>query len=1350
MKTLLVFSFFPAFVPPSNGGESRLLNFYRALSRHYKVVLLSSTGPGMPREEVWHTNTFVEKRIPRDHVFLQAWQQLEPLGSGGDLSAPALLQAGKQFNDLHQAYLDEYPAAQAVLHESPFTLGFDLFFGCDNKPRIYNAYNCETSLYQTLHPAKKSEPLVQEIRQAEIDLLAGAHALFYCATEDLSQMASLTDLGHLRTLYTPHGVSLPASAPHLPGLPEVKQHQVYFVGSAHPPNLQAAEFIARQLAPQLPQVTFHLIGSCGKLLKSQGNLKVHGFLAEPEKQAVISACTLAINPLSTGGGASLKVLDFIVAGKPLLSTQHGMRGYGFQSPTHFLHAELEHFPAALAHALSQPANVLLGMAARAMAYVHSQFGWHAITDQAAQFISQLIEQTGQHASQFALVLNDYNSFDAVGGGATRTQGLCTALAKQVPVVFLTYSSQRRTSNTLAGNIRVLQIPRSRRFEQELDKSRGLSHISVDDILTSLCLPTDALMNSVYAVLRRHTSVVVSEHCYMAQLPLLHGDRFVYSSQNNETALKAALLADHPEGQTLCAHVQQIEQRCLAAAALTVAVSDDDATAFSNAVNISPVVVVPNGVVGPALPVPAPGTEISGAFHKPVNVVFLGSAHMPNVFAAQFLVEEVVRKCPQLQFHFVGSACISVVKAPANLTLWGVVSSTVKSQILEQCQLALNPVLDGSGSNVKFADYLAHGLPTLSTEFGLRGYPAQAREVAVLAPKAQFATTLLQIAGQPDLWAQTARDQRKRVFHEFLDLAPIGQRFARLALSLNKPRKNVLFVTYRYTSPARGGAEVFAHHLVQALNQTGLYNIDVVATNALQITDPARFTSAFKTGESAAFHGLEYTRAVRFPCLDQAPMELITQARPAWRAQVDFEKSLWALQPASNPETTASAASQLLWGWSSVEGKGSNAQRWAFKNAGLQVAQAGALEIRAQVFKPALLRLALPCGQVLFEQTVHGDFSIKVQVPAASVIEMDTTAPLIDEDARPLAMLVKSVAVAGVQVELSAPRPIDIAVLKQQLPEHDLINLLATASAQSRTVHEVQLAHVRGPHSPALENYLNQNAGHYDLVITHNVVFKTASLAIAAAHRHGVPSLLVPHAHLDDDYYHFPDLLQTARQSSLVLASPKAAVEYYQQRQCTAAYLPAGIDASEFTAPANSTGFHTLYNSSTPFVLVLGRKSGAKNYQATIRAVDEINQQGHALNVVLIGPDDDQLPIQSPHAVYLGPQPREVVLAALHNCMALCNMSQSESFGIVLLEAWMARKPVIANSQCGAFAELAQNQVNALLVTEHTLSSQLLALLQNPELRESLGQAGYIAAQAYTWQSMQQQFLVYVSSLLGEK
>ena len=95
MKKILAFCFFPAFVPPSNGGQSRLFHFYKALSRWHQITLLTSTHLGGEEEVINHGLNFVERRIPKDEHFVQQYSMLESYSGGGDLSAPAIAGCGR-------------------------------------------------------------------------------------------------------------------------------------------------------------------------------------------------------------------------------------------------------------------------------------------------------------------------------------------------------------------------------------------------------------------------------------------------------------------------------------------------------------------------------------------------------------------------------------------------------------------------------------------------------------------------------------------------------------------------------------------------------------------------------------------------------------------------------------------------------------------------------------------------------------------------------------------------------------------------------------------------------------------------------------------------------------------------------------------------------------------------------------------------------------------------------------------------------------------------------------------------------------------------------------------------------
>lgn len=93
-----------------------------------------------------------------------------------------------------------------------------------------------------------------------------------------------------------------------------------------------------------------------------------------------------------------------------------------------------------------------------------------------------------------------------------------------------------------------------------------------------------------------------------------------------------------------------------------------------------------------------------------------------------------------------------------------------------------------------------------------------------------------------------------------------------------------------------------------------------------------------------------------------------------------------------------------------------------------------------------------------------------------------------------------------------------------------------------------------------------------------------------------------------------------------------------------------------------------------------------------------------------------------------------------SCLALVNMSSSESFGIVLLEAWLAKKPVIANKSCVAFHDMAVDQENALMVGPEELQGALVQMLLEPDLREKLGTRGFETAQKFSWKAVEDEFI----------
>ena len=93
----------------------------------------------------------------------------------------------------------------------------------------------------------------------------------------------------------------------------------------------------------------------------------------------------------------------------------------------------------------------------------------------------------------------------------------------------------------------------------------------------------------------------------------------------------------------------------------------------------------------------------------------------------------------------------------------------------------------------------------------------------------------------------------------------------------------------------------------------------------------------------------------------------------------------------------------------------------------------------------------------------------------------------------------------------------------------------------------------------------------------------------------------------------------------------------------------------------------------------------------------------------------------------------------------------ESFGIVLLEAMAAGKPVVASNIEG-YASLVTDGVEGLLVPpkdEDRLAQALLSLMTDESLRQQMGARGRVKAKAYDWKYIAQKVLNYYIGVLGE-
>lgn len=1145
---ILAFCFFPAYTPPGSGGESRLFNFYRHLSQHHRVTLLTSAGPNDPEQTIHHGADFVERRIPKDAYFARTWQTLLPLGSGGDLSAPCLAACGKSPTRLHEAYLEEYGDADVIVHDFPFMIDYDIFLGLDEKPRVYNAHNCESRLYASLHPAEKSAPIQRLVRDVESRLLKQADILLYCSEDDLEHFRSMAPDAPFDAIYAPHGIE-PVRPPRRRAIQDTPLRAL-FIGSAHPPNVLAARFIVDTLAPAVPHVQFDIVGNCLPEGKAPANVHRHGFVDEPSKTRLMSQADVALNPMEEGSGANIKVLDYLASGLPVLSTSFGIRGIEAQAGADYVCATLDEFAAALV-ALARDPERRARIAQAGQRLALESYTWAGIAKGIAGALVQAVDKKARDPVRYVVALNDYDSFASRSGGGTRTSGLYQAVSDWLPVIFLCFSADEQLAvRREAPGIVVITVPKTVEQQQKQSWYAARFPISVDDIVASQYCRENFFLNAIYRVLRVRASHVVLEHCYMLPVPTQYGDRFIYSSHNDETRLKAALLHGHPDYAGLMACMESLERYAVENAALTVCVSHDDAASLMvGKAAAAPTIVVRNGASQPADPDRVRAAR--DALVPPValrSAVFLGSAHGPNIEAARQVIRQVAAHCPDVQFHFVGSVCNAIQDRAKNIHLWGEVDDAKKCAILQSCGVALNPVVSGGGSNIKMADYIANGLFVITTDFGLRGYLGDVSRHLLAVPLAQFPQAIERSLADAALHSDAAKALRRADFQQYLSMRGLGSRFVQLLKDLEAPRKRILFVTHRYVAPAFDDADGQRDRWLSSLANSGHFDVDVVAPEVSQVTDRYGFAATHEfDAQCSAPVDLPNVRFARFLLSSPDVREANQKLSELWDTQPRFERVL------NEALVSREAQAGLTWGWGEPERQDYAAVRWAMTECAVRVPRDARVVVCGQASHA--ISIAVSNNGALIEHcAVTGPFRLELDAQAGELVFTSSSVQAVD-DPRPLSFVLTALSIGDESVDIGAATLLSDAL--RSLEPAETFERMDRAARVARA--GVRLTDCRGPWSRGMEAFIRDHVASYDLIVACDNGFRPAVFAIDEARRQDVPSVLISHANLEDGLYHFPDLRLSEAQAGLVLAESARTVEFLRGNGCNAMQVLACCD-----------------------------------------------------------------------------------------------------------------------------------------------------------------------------------------------
>jgi glycosyltransferase involved in cell wall biosynthesis/GT2 family glycosyltransferase len=358
-------------------------------------------------------------------------------------------------------------------------------------------------------------------------------------------------------------------------------------------------------------------------------------------------------------------------------------------------------------------------------------------DTAAQLLSAAISEVATvKAKQATAAVLDMQPIDPpVGGGRLRLLGLYHSLDQRFDCNYVgsyDWPGEKRRDHSLTSTLRELTIPLSKEHHAAADKA---SSDCGGKVVIDIAFSQQGHLSQDYLLAVRDeiakAEVVVFSHPWVYPLvkEYLRPDQVVvYDSHNVEGYLRAQLLdGNNPAEAELLKQVVSDELELGRRADWILVCSHEDMLRFEAIYGFTcgKMRVVPNGVMAFSQSATSTSYKIKARerFGLPRDAraaIFIGSNYGPNVQAAHFITDKLAKELPDWTFVVAGGVGQSTTPQTDNVVVTGPISDEERCDWLSAVDAGINPMSSGSGTNIKMFDFMAAGLPTVTTRVGARG------------------------------------------------------------------------------------------------------------------------------------------------------------------------------------------------------------------------------------------------------------------------------------------------------------------------------------------------------------------------------------------------------------------------------------------------------------------------------------------------------------------------------------------------------------------------------------------------------------------------------------------------------
>ena len=393
-KKILVLSTYSCY-PPRGGGQHRLYNMYSRLAKEYDITICSIVESNKEYQNLVLLNGLKQICIPQSREHAKAQWELERQ-TGKNLFDITMIEHVEKTHEYIETIKKISRESDIIIFSHPYLFNVKKFID-PGKKVIYDSIDTEYLQKRNYIDDKKIQDLVFLIEKNA------------CSESDIIWTTSMNEKKNLSELYgipqdkvtvVPNGTDTQflkyytneekRQAKRSAGISGYQT--VLFIGSWHPPNLEALRFITEKLAVNMKEIRFLIVGSIKDYYLQQKrtfpqNVLAFGSVDEYEKAELYNIADVALNPMFTGSGTNLKILDYMSAGIPVISTPLGARGIEIINNVDAIICETYQFPEKIRKILeNEEIQELLRSNARKL--VEEKYSWESITRKAAESLNK--------------------------------------------------------------------------------------------------------------------------------------------------------------------------------------------------------------------------------------------------------------------------------------------------------------------------------------------------------------------------------------------------------------------------------------------------------------------------------------------------------------------------------------------------------------------------------------------------------------------------------------------------------------------------------------------------------------------------------------------------------------------------------------------------------------------------------------------------------------------------------------------------------------------------------------------------------------------------------------------------